>query len=105
MFIDVMMMLCICVLCACAFRQDDEPYVRLFVKVSSSKTVTLTVKASNTITNVKGKIKAVENLAKREQRLIFAGKEGQVELNDDLTLRSYNIKKESTLILDQPLEL
>ena len=79
--------------------------MRLFVKASSSKTITLTVKASNTITNVKGKIKAVENLAKSEQRLIFTGKEGQVELQDARSLKSYNIEKESTLILDKPLML
>ena len=77
-----------------AEAQDDDEVYQIFVHTITGRCV-LDVKASDVILTVKAKIQEAKEHPIDQQRLIFAGK----QLEDGRTLKSYNIYKESTLMV------
>ena len=67
----------------------------IYIKTLSEKKITIDVQPSNTIIDIKEKIKEKENIHPVRQKLLFKG----VELIDNKTLVDYDIKNESTLQL------
>ncbi|XP_066138971.1 ubiquitin-ribosomal protein eS31 fusion protein [Euwallacea fornicatus] len=71
--------------------------MQIFVKTLTGKTITLDVEPSDTIENVKAKIEDKESIPLDEQRLVFAGRELDNQL--DCKVDSLFINKEATLHL------
>ncbi|KAJ0817811.1 putative Ubiquitin-like domain-containing protein [Helianthus annuus] len=70
-------------------------FMRIFITTATGRTITLFVKPSETIHDVKSKIQDKEGIPPDLQRLIWSGK----LLNDSATLSDYHISEESTFRL------
>jgi len=73
--------------------------MQIFVKTLTGKTITLDVKHTETIGEVKVKLKDKEGIPPSQQRLIFAGQ----KLSNERTLSDYDISKDCCLHLVLPL--
>lgn len=69
--------------------------MQIFVRTLNGKTITILVQLDETVRSLKDKVQETEGIPPDHQRFIYAGK----PLEDERSLESYGIQKESTLHL------
>lgn len=69
--------------------------INVIVKLSTGKTITITIDPDDTIKAVKERIRESEGFLPAQQELKF----GKLVLDDELTVNDYSIQNESTIIL------
>ena len=67
--------------------------MQIFVRLPNAKVITVLADWDELVFSIKAQIQGKEGIPKKEQRLVFAGR----ELEDDKTLMAYNIQKENTI--------
>ena len=72
-----------------------RPGMQIFVKTLTGKTLTLNVKTSDSVWNVKDQIEVMEGIPSKQQHLCFAGQ----LLEDDTRLHQYDITAGCTLYM------
>lgn len=80
-------------------QQHQGTRMQIFVKGISGKTFCYSVYTNDTVGSLKTKIYVHNGVPPCDQRLIFAGQ----QLEDDGTLSSYRVERDSTLHLMQRL--
>ncbi|KAL4590598.1 hypothetical protein LXL04_003533 [Taraxacum kok-saghyz] len=81
------------------FRRSGGEEIQISVKSLTGKTTVLVVESSYTIYNVKSSFSYIEGVPPNQQCLIFHADGMGRQLEDDKTLRDYNIQNKSTLHL------
>lgn len=77
-------------------EEQQEKGIQIIIKiVKNGKMITLYVDPNDSVENIKKKIQRLEGYPPDQQRLVFVWK----KLEDDRTLRDYNIPSRSTLNL------
>ncbi|KAJ0612790.1 putative Ubiquitin-like domain-containing protein [Helianthus annuus] len=77
------------------FTRTSGGLMRIFIQTSLGRIITLKVKSSDTVQNVKFKIQNMEGSPPCQQRLIFNAQ----QLLDSCTLADYDVNKDSTIDL------
>ncbi|KAJ0817846.1 putative Ubiquitin-like domain-containing protein [Helianthus annuus] len=77
------------------FSRTSGGLMRIFIQTSLGRIITLKVKSSDTVQNVKFKIQNMEGSPPCQQRLIFNAQ----QLLDSCTLADYDVNKDSTIDL------
>ena len=70
--------------------------MKIFIETPSNGTITIEVKPSDTIEDIKSKIQDMESIPTDQHCLLLEGK----QLDDNRTIFDYHIKNESILILE-----
>jgi hypothetical protein len=69
--------------------------MQIFIKTLDNKTITLQIKTTDAIKNIKHKIQNRENVPYYKQNLLY----GITPLKNEFTIKDYNISDNSTLHL------